>query len=1001
METLFGIPIDNLMVGLTLMLLSVLAFLAVLASRNRVLFRIGVRNISRRPAQTGLIVLGLMLATLLVSSSLVTGDTISYSIQNSAVKSLGQTDLIVQPKAVERGSLTASGNEGDAYIQPQMYEKIEQALDAGDLIDGLAPALTEKVPAAVPGNRRSLPDLQLSGLTESYARSFDPLLKENAQLSVSALNTDEAYLNAEAAEKLEVEAGDDLDIFVKSGPATIKVAGIYTEGGQPSTGPAAIMSLTAAQKLLNTSEGFNAVLISGKGDKLAGAEETKDIRKRLRPIVKDTLFEVDSVKQNALDDAEENAGMFTGLFLVFGQFSMVAGIMLIFLIFVMLAAERKTELGVMRALGSQRRDLLKIFVFEGTLYALLSGVVGSVSGIGVGWLMIKIMAGTLNSIDNFTLSFFSNPQSTIIAYAIGVIATFLVVTISAWRIGRVNIVQAIRDLPEPIKTRRSLKWFVLLIGVFLFGIFVTISGFSAEQRGTFGLGLSLLAVSVPLLTRWVRLPDRAAFSLAGFGLMVIWLAPDNLFTAFVPQYATFAGGLELFFLAGIASVTGAVWVVMYNSDILFSAINSVFGRLKGLPPMLKIAINYPMKNRVRTGLALAMFSLIVFTLIFMSALLGSMNSIYADTSRLSGGYDVQGVTGYVNPVGSISETLDQGSEKITSDDLRAVGSFAMAPVTIRQPDSKERAWTDYTLQGIDRGYADSVNYEFQLKASGYESDRDVWQALTEERNVAVVHAGLVPAKVSFEAGNTGEQWQLSGVFREDKKLPDLYIETKNQLTGKTTKLRIIGIVNEMSLGVFNGIITSQATLNKVTAIEVPPNVFWFRLQAGADIDESARSIATAFYKNGMQTETLEHSISENVRTSKMINRLLQGFMGLGLVVGIAALGVIAARSVVERRRQIGMIRAIGFERGMVQRTFMLETSFIALLGITLGSLLGLTLSEKVAGFMAKDMPGLVYQVPWLEVLAIAGLAYGAALLTTYLPSRQAAKVLPAEALRYE
>ena len=124
-------------------------------------------------------------------------------------------------------------------------------------------------------------------------------------------------------------------------------------------------------------------------------------------------------------------------------------------------------------------------------------------------------------------------------------------------------------------------------------------------------------------------------------------------------------------------------------------------------------------------------------------------------------------------------------------------------------------------------------------------------------------------------------------------------------------------------------------------------------------------------------------------------------MGLGLVVGIAALGVIAARSVVERRRQIGMLRAIGFVRRMVQRTFMLETSFIALLGITLGSILGLTLSKTVAGFIAKDMPSLVYQVPWFEVLAIAGLAYGAALLTTYLPSRQAAKVLPAEALRYE
>ena len=43
-----------------------------------------------------------------------------------------------------------------------------------------------------------------------------------------------------------------------------------------------------------------------------------------------------------------------------------------------------------------------------------------------------------------------------------------------------------------------------------------------------------------------------------------------------------------------------------------------------------------------------------------------------------------------------------------------------------------------------------------------------------------------------------------------------------------------------------------------------------------------------------------------------------GFMGLGLIVGVAALGVISARAVVERRQQIGVLRAIGFRRRMVQ-----------------------------------------------------------------------------------
>jgi putative ABC transport system permease protein len=72
--------------------------------------------------------------------------------------------------------------------------------------------------------------------------------------------------------------------------------------------------------------------------------------------------------------------------------------------------------------------------------------------------------------------------------------------------------------------------------------------------------------------------------------------------------------------------------------------------------------------------------------------------------------------------------------------------------------------------------------------------------------------------------------------------------------------------------------------------------------------------------------------------------LVQAFMGLGLLVGIAALGVIAIRSVVERRQQIGVLRAIGFKRGMVQLGFLIESSFIAALGIAIGASLGVVLA---------------------------------------------------------
>ncbi len=85
----------------------------------------------------------------------------------------------------------------------------------------------------------------------------------------------------------------------------------------------------------------------------------------IRPVLSSNGLEADPVKKDAVDRADQQGEIFSTLFVLFGQFSVAAGMLLIFLIFVMLAAERKSELGMARAVGMQRSNLVRAFAFEG------------------------------------------------------------------------------------------------------------------------------------------------------------------------------------------------------------------------------------------------------------------------------------------------------------------------------------------------------------------------------------------------------------------------------------------------------------------------------------------------------------------------------------------------------------------------------------------------------------------------------------------------------------
>jgi putative ABC transport system permease protein len=170
-----------------------------------------------------------------------------------------------------------------------------------------------------------------------------------------------------------------------------------------------------------------------------------------------------------------------------------------------------------------------------------------------------------------------------------------------------------------------------------------------------------------------------------------------------------------------------------------------------------------------------------------------------------------------------------------------------------------------------------------------------------------------------------------------------------------------------------------------------------KVTSGTNPTAVANVMKRDFATLGMGTTVIPVIINDFIQVGNSFLGVFEAFLALGLVVGIAGLGIISIRSVVERRKEIGVLRAIGFRKRMILSTFLLENSYVALLGIFIGTLLGIDLGYAIA---SSPGSGVTFVIPWVSLLEIIAFSYGLAVLTTLSSSRRAAGIPPAEALRY-
>src|SRR4029453_1942642 len=142
--------------------------------------------------------------------------------------------------------------------------------------------------------------------------------------------------------------------------------------------------------------------------------------------------------------------------------------------------------------------------------------------------------------------------------------------------------------------------------------------------------------------------------------------------------------------------------------------------------------------------------------------------------------------------------------------------------------------------------------------------------------------------------------QLRGFNYEDEVFDPVDVEVHDPAPGPDLTLTVIGVLTDSAPLEMAGLTTSQRALAPL-GDAAAPTTFWFSLAEGTDAEAVATSLESAFLDDGREAQTLQDRLDEAVGASWTVNRLIQGFIGLGLIVGVVALGVVSARAVVERR----------------------------------------------------------------------------------------------------
>jgi putative ABC transport system permease protein len=959
-----------------------LAVIAFLAIGRPVLRRLAFRQVTRRPGEAVLVVLGSLLGTTLIVTSLVVGDSLDRSVRQTAYDVLGPIDEVVRAT--------------DADVGTQAVDRLQPLRDDPQ-VDGLL-AVRGDLAAASSGSGRgrlAAPRILVWELDFSQARQFGA--PDPSGLAVPDPGPGRVVVNSTLAENLRLGVGEPLVLHLYGAPYELTVSNVVPGEGLAGMGLGASVNtnaflspgtLTAAAAKAGTSP-TTTVLVSNRGGVEEGDELTTPVTASVREALGGldrTGASVSTPKHEVLQAAERVAASLGSMFLFIASFAIIAGVLLVVNIFVMLAEERKGQLGILRAVGMRRRRVTGEFALEGAVYAAAAAVVGTLVGVLVGRVVVVVALNILNAFEKsdnkLDIVFDVSTVSLVNGAAGGFLIAFAAVVLTSVRIARTNIIAAIRDLP-PATTRRPRRALTIVsaVATVLFAALSVPALASSAGPAVYLMPVLTLVAAIPLLRRLSPLKTvttAIAVVTLLWGLGAHLVRPDMFNGGTTATYVVMGTMLSF---AAVVLISQYQWLVL-------SPLRPLIRRPSEAGLSARLAVAYPTARPFRTGATLAMYCIVVLVMVLL-AQISAVISAGVDTAvkDATAGWTMRAD---FNP----STPLPDQTRSVTGG--RFAGMFEdVAPLLTANgegddPLGRTTSALPVTAVGVP---GQMITHEPALedRLAGLRSDEAAWRLVLADPRYA-----MIDLYYGADGGPQGDGVQ-----------PGAEVAVTDPRTGAVSTRIVAGTLRDASAfyGVNTGenrwpLVMSADSVRQAFGPGATVNSLLLRTVEGVDRAQLARRLQGQFLANGLVVTDVPDDVRQTYAANTQMFRLMQGYLALGLLVAIVGLGVVMVRSVRERRRTIGVLRALGFRARTIRRSFLAESSLVAVEGVVVGTALGLLTTyllyrnSPAFGSIHSGFP-----IAWPEITVTVGTALVASLAATVVPARRAAAVKPAIAVR--